>query len=64
MAAAKFDRRRQLQGETFDSVVIDLNLNMLELDQTWKMELVGHYTEEAQSGTLSIAQRHREELGL
>ena len=35
MAAVKFDRRRQLQGETFDSFVTDLKL--LEYDNvTWK----------------------------
>jgi len=34
MAAVKFDRRRQLQGETFDSFLTDLKLLAHGLDMT------------------------------
>ena len=40
MAAVKFDRRRQLQGETFDSFVTDLKLLARELDMTETNKLI------------------------
>ena len=40
MAAAKFDRRRQLQGETFDSFVTDLMLLARGLDMTESNKLI------------------------
>ena len=40
MAAVKFDRRRQLQGETFDSFVTDLKLLARGLDMTETNKLI------------------------
>ena len=40
MAAVKFDRRRQLQGETFDSFVTDLKLLARGLDMTESNKLI------------------------
>ena len=40
MAAVKFDRRRQLQGETFDSFVTDLKLLARDLDMTESNKLI------------------------
>ena len=40
MAAVKFDRRRQLQGETFDSFVTDLKLLARGLDMTETKKLI------------------------
>ena len=40
MAAVKFDRRRQLQGETFDSFVTDLKLLARGLDMTETDKLI------------------------
>ena len=40
MAAVKFDRRRQLQGETFDSFVTDLKLLARGLDMHDRVEQV------------------------
>ena len=40
MAAVKFDRRRQLQGETFDSFVIDLKPQARGLDMTESNKLI------------------------
>ena len=40
MAAVKFNRKRQLQGETFDSFVIDLKLLARGLDMTETDKLI------------------------
>ena len=40
MAAVKFDRRRQLQGETFDSFVTDLKILARGLDMTETNKLI------------------------
>ena len=40
MAAVKFDRRRQLPGETFDSFVTDLKLLAQGLDITETVKLI------------------------